>query len=73
MSLPEMISVSSSNVESIGYDESTELLYVKFLNGSIYEYKNVPKMIYEQLLAAPSIGSYMHRNVKGLYPYEKVG
>jgi hypothetical protein len=72
MSLPEMIAVSSSNVESIGYDENIESLYVKFINGSIYEYKNVPKMVFEQLLFAPSIGSYMHRNIKGSFAYEKV-
>jgi hypothetical protein len=72
MELPEFIPVSSSNVESIGYSESTESLFVKFLNGSIYEYKNVPKMEYEQLMAAPSIGSYMHRNIKGSYTYERI-
>ena len=68
-----MIAVSSSNVESIGFDSSTETLFVRFLNGSLYEYKNVPIMVYEQLIAAPSIGSYMHRNIKGVYPVERIG
>jgi hypothetical protein len=72
MDLPELIPVSSSNVESIGYNESTESLFVKFLNGSTYEYKNVPKMEYEQLLASPSVGSYMNRNIKGAYTYERI-
>lgn len=73
MDLPEMTIVSSSNVESVGYEANTEILYVRFLNGSLYEYKNVPIMVYEQLLNAPSIGSYMHRNIKGIYPYERIG
>jgi len=68
-----MTPVSSSNVESIGYEVNTETLYVRFLNGSLYEYKNVPIMVYEQLLSAPSVGSYMHRNIKDKFPYERIG
>jgi hypothetical protein len=72
MELPEMQPVASSNVQSIGYDENTETLYIRFLNGSLYIYKNVPIMVYEQLLGAPSVGSYMHRNIKGVFPYERI-
>lgn len=64
--------VSSSNVQSIGYDENTQILYVRFLNGTMYSYSNVPYVIYEQLLNAPSVGSYMHRNIKDRYPYERI-
>ena len=73
MNLPEMQPVSSSNVDSVGYDENTETLYVQFLNGTIYEYKNVPIMVFEQLLSSPSIGSYMHRNIKGIFSYQRIG
>ena len=69
----EMIPVSSSNVESIGYDEATQTLRVNFLNGGIYEYMNVPGYEFEQLKIAPSIGSYLHRNIKGVYPYSRIG
>lgn len=65
--------VSSSNVEAVGYDEKTETLRVWFLSGSIYDYKGVRKMEYEALRDAPSVGSYLHRNIKGQYAYEKVG
>ena len=68
-----MIHVESSNVESIGFNESTQTLRVKFLSGSIYDYKNVPVMEFEQLKNAQSIGSYLNRNIKGNYAYEKVG
>lgn len=67
-----MQSVSSSNVDSVGYDETSEILFIRFLNGSLYIYKNVPLIIYEQLLNAPSVGSYMHRNIKGAYAYERI-
>ncbi|NQU80463.1 MAG: KTSC domain-containing protein [Bacteroidetes bacterium] len=72
MELPEMQPVSSSNIDSVGYDESSEILYIRFLNGSLYIYKNVSLLVYEQLLSAPSLGSYMHRNIKGAYAYERI-
>lgn len=73
MSIPEMTPVSSSNIESIGYDEQEEIVYVRFLNGSLYVYKGVPIHEYENLLQAPSHGSYLHRNYKNVYPYERIG
>ncbi len=72
MSLPEMIQVSSSNIESIGYDEQNQEVYVRFLNGSIYAYKGVPIHEFENLRDAASLGSYLHRNYKNVYPYERV-
>lgn len=69
----EMIPVVSSNVESIGYDEGTQILRVKFITGGIYEYKNVPPMEFEQLKNCSSVGSYLNRNIARIYPYEKVG
>lgn len=67
-----MIQVSSSNIESIGYDEQGQLVYVRFLNGSLYTYKGVPLHEFENLRDAPSLGSYLHRNYKNVYPYERV-
>ena len=73
MSLPEMLPVSSSNIESIGYSEDNQEVYVRFLNGSFYVYKGVPLHEYENLRDAPSLGSYLHRNFKNVYPYERIG
>ena len=69
----EMISVSSSNVSAIGYDEDSQTLYVGFLNNTMYIYKGVPIVEFEGLKNAPSIGSYLHRNIKNLFPYERIG
>jgi len=67
-----MTKVNSSNVDEIGYDEATQIVYVRFLNNSLYIYKNVPEVVYQGLLIAPSIGSYLHRNFKNVYPYERL-
>lgn len=73
MSLPEMIPVSSSNIESIGYDPQNQQVYVSFLNASLYVYKGVPLHEFENLRDSPSLGSYLHRNYKNVYPYERIG
>lgn len=72
MNLPQMIPVQSSNVASLGYDETTQTAYVQFLNGTIYMYKGVTKVEFESLMNAPSIGSYFNRNFKNIYPYERI-
>ena len=69
----EMIQVSSSNISAIGYDSENEIVHVQFLNGSEYIYKGVPQHEFDGLLNAPSVGSYLNRNYKNIYPYERVG
>ena len=68
----EMIEVSSSNIASIGYDESSSTLYIRFSNNTLYIYKGVPIVEFEGLKNATSLGSYLHRNIKNLYPYERI-
>lgn len=64
--------VSSSNVAELGYDAANQIVYVGYLNGSKYIYKGVSQYEYDSLLNAPSIGSYLHRNFKNVYPYERI-
>lgn len=68
----EMISVSSSNVSAVGYDNDTSTLQIRFNDGSLYQYFDVPKPIYVGLLAADSVGKFMHQNVKGAFRYSRV-
>ncbi len=71
MSLPEMQPVNSSNIAAVGYDAESGTVYVQFLNGAIYAYKGVPEHEFENLRTAPSVGSYLNRNYKNVYPYER--
>lgn len=64
--------VASSNLASIGYDESTETLEVEFLNGSIYQYYNIPAGLYQQLMQESSKGRYLNTYIKNAYPYSRV-
>ncbi|MFP1725220.1 KTSC domain-containing protein [Lonsdalea quercina] len=64
--------VSSAEVFAIGYDAETSILEIEFLNGSLYQYQGVARMIYEELLASNSKGSYYSRYIKNSFPYEKL-
>jgi hypothetical protein len=64
--------VESSNIESIGYDSMSQTLEIEFLNGSIYQYFDIPQHIYQELIDADSHGKYLAANIKGHYRYSKV-
>ena len=64
--------VTSSNRASIGYDESTQTLEIEFLNGTVYQYFDVPSRVYDDFMSASSHGQYLAQNIKGHYRYSKV-
>ena len=64
--------VASSNIASIGYDEPSETLEVEFLNGSVYQYYNVPQVLYDQLMQEGSKCRFLHAYIKRSYPYFRV-
>lgn len=67
----ERVQVSSSNVESVGFDEDSETLEVEFKNGTLYQYFDVPKNVYEGLVGSDSVGGYLAANIKGVYRYSR--
>jgi hypothetical protein len=61
--------VSSSNIVSIGYDSTTQVLEVEFKDSSIYEYYGVPAFLHDGLMRASSKGSFLAQHIKGHYRY----
>ena len=69
----EMLSVQSSNLKSVGYDDNQNLLYIEFKHGGKYKYLNVDKSVYDKLLVADSKGKFFDQNIKKAgYKYLKV-
>lgn len=64
--------VSSSNIAAIGYDQAAQILEVEFLNHSVYQYFNVPQLVYEACMAAGSHGTYFNAHIKQQYQFQKV-
>jgi len=73
----------SSNVHSIGYDEPSMSLFVRFwglskskrsqVAGPIYKYFNVEKRIYMQMYYAESKGKFVWERLRGRYRYAMIG
>jgi hypothetical protein len=70
--MADWVYVDSSNIEAVCYLEDSRELQVRFINGSTYSYSDVPQEIYEELINAPSKGSYLNRMIKGIYSYQKL-
>jgi hypothetical protein len=64
--------VNSSSIKAVGYDGSTRALELEYVNGSVYQYFDVPQPTYAGLLAAPSIGSYVNTEIKPYYDFTEV-
>jgi hypothetical protein len=68
----DRIRVSSSNIDSIGYDEKSKLLEVMFLNGHIYEYLGVDKKTYLEFMKASSKGTFLNTIIIKRYEARKI-
>jgi hypothetical protein len=58
-------------LQAIAYDETDNTLCVTFGNGGKYAYKDVPRNVFEELIAAESEGEYLLSKIKGKYEFEK--
>lgn len=63
----QLYAVVSSNIAAVGYDAESMVLYVKFKNGSVHAYEQVPAFEYLGLRAAPSVGKRFAANIKGKF------
>lgn len=62
----------SSVIKDVSYQAPAQQLLITFPNGSVYEYSEVPEDVYQAFQAAPSAGSFYHKQIKGKYPSRKV-
>jgi len=73
--LPERTTVlheNSSNVGSSRYSDLSCILAVTFKSGEVYQYLDVPAELYEEMLAAPSVGKFLNDRIKGKYQFKRV-
>jgi lysyl-tRNA synthetase class 2 len=65
--MTESEAVESSVLLSVGYDAERRILKVRFRNGRVYAYLDVPPHVHRQLLAAESLGRYLNEFIKPQY------
>lgn len=66
-------SPNSSVIKGIAYSEPGGALVLTVEGGMPYLYTGVPKEKAVGLLGASSVGSFYNKEIKGKYPYLKVG
>lgn len=66
------VRVDSSNIASIGFDETRYILEIQFHSGDVYRYARVPSHVHQGLMDAESKGSYFLRFIRDRYPTTKV-
>ena len=62
----------SPNISRTTYMQEALVLEIKFKNDSIYQYRDVPVEVWNKLIKAVSIGSFLHREIKGNFRYQRV-
>lgn len=72
MAWQQFSAFTSSNINTIRYEDVQLVLEVIFHNGSTYQYYDVPSHVAAALEAAASKGSYLASGIKGNYRYSKV-
>lgn len=65
----DRLPVSSSNIASVGYDETAMILEVEFKEGRIYQYFDVPRVQFDGILSAGSPTGFLNTNIKPFYRY----
>lgn len=65
--LPDMQSVQSSNVATIGYEEDAEEVYVEFHGSGTYVYSGVPPIVFGDFERATSKGKFVNEVLKPRY------
>ena len=64
--------VKSSYIAGVGYDEGNRELQVKFKNGVIWKYFDVPESAHVSMLLADSTGRFFGKEIKGVFSGRKV-
>ncbi len=70
------IIANSSTVERFRYDLETQTLEIEFKKGTVYQYFDVPKNVFEafesQVNSGGSAGQYFNSNIRGCFQYARV-
>jgi len=64
---------TSTNLSQAEYDPSMKILTLHFRKGGVYEYIDVERNTYDELLKAKSVGQFFHSAIKGKFEFLRRG
>ena len=67
-----VITVESSTLAALAYDDGREILQLEFRSGATYQYFAVPLGVLQDLLAAESKGTYFNRSIRDQFQHQRL-
>jgi hypothetical protein len=64
------VTLESSALAKVAYDNQRAIFQVEFRDGAVYQYLGVPGDIYQALLQANSKGDYFNRHIRSSFPHQ---
>lgn len=71
--LPDGVAVQSRLLASMAYEQNPTILLLEFRDGTIYQYFQVPRQTYQDLLQADSKGAYFNRHIRSVFRCVRLG
>lgn len=62
----------SSVVAAFKYNPAHHILRITYVSGKVYDYKNVPETVYNEMKEASSKGTFLNNVIKRNYAFKKV-
>jgi hypothetical protein len=62
----------STVIHSYRYFSDEQRLRVTYVSGAVYDYLGVPIEVYAAMKAYQAKGTFLNREIKGRYPFQKV-
>ncbi len=69
--MTQVVPLSSSLLAVVAYS-TTATLDLTFQTGAVYRYFGVPRLVFDQLIAAQSKGAYFNRTIRNRFPYRRL-
>lgn len=61
----------STVIKKYDYNPETQVLTIEYVSGLVYDYLDVPKMVFDEFRGAFSKGTFLNKHIKGKFEYVK--
>lgn len=72
LNIDNWIEVESEAIRAIAFNQGTSQLKIKFINGSVYQYDEVPFAVFDAFTIADSKGRYFNCFIDKHYSYRRI-
>jgi hypothetical protein len=63
---------TSTSIAAAGYSAVLQIMRIRYIEGRVYDYKNVPRAVYEAFVDADSKGQFVNWHIKPHFEYEEL-